>query len=174
MPQTRFVSNPLLMEEKAPGRFCRWDAPDRACSVVLGSSLIEELRRQAIQAYLSLPKRGAEIGGLLFGYVQQDGSIVFQIDGFEDIPCEYRFGPSYKLSDADYDRLSERLAQSSPRRVSAGDRLVSQLHGKRCRARSDGPGAGAQYLSAPPPCCASIAAHFRGEMHGAISIWERR
>jgi proteasome lid subunit RPN8/RPN11 len=111
MRDTRSVSNPLLVEGKARRRLCRWDAPDGACFVVLDSNLMEELRRQAIQAYLSLPKRGAEIGGLLFGDVRQDGSMVFQIDGCEGIPCEYRFGPSYKLSETDYGRLSERLAR---------------------------------------------------------------
>ena len=72
---------------------------------------MEDLRRQAIQAYLSLPKRGVEIGGLLFGEVRQDGSIAFKIDGCEDVPCEHRFGPSYKLSETDFDRLNERLAR---------------------------------------------------------------
>jgi len=78
--------------------------------VTLGFHLMDELRRQAIEAYLSLPKRGAEIGGLLFGAVRQGGS-AFHIDACEDLPCEYRFGPSYKLSQTDYVLVSERLAQ---------------------------------------------------------------
>jgi hypothetical protein len=69
------------------------------------------LRQRAIRAYTSLPKRGAEIGGFLFGQTGQDGSITFQIDTSEEIPCEYRFGPSYRLSESDYRRLSERMAQ---------------------------------------------------------------
>jgi hypothetical protein len=111
MPDTWSVSNPLPVEGTVRGQLCRWDAPDGACAVLLGSSLMEELRHRAIQAYLSLPKRGVEIGGLLLGDVRQDGSIAFQIDGSEDIPCEYRFGPKYKLSETDYGRLGERLAR---------------------------------------------------------------
>jgi proteasome lid subunit RPN8/RPN11 len=111
MRDTRSVSNLMLLEGNARGRLCRWDAPDGACGVVMGANLMEELRRQAIQAYLSVPKRGAEIGGLLFGNVRQDGSIAFHIDSSEDIPCEYRFGPSYKLSEADFGLLRKRLAQ---------------------------------------------------------------
>jgi hypothetical protein len=33
------------------------------------------------------------------------------VEGCEEIACEYRFGPSYKLSESDYRRLSERLVQ---------------------------------------------------------------
>ena len=72
---------------------------------------MEDLRQRTIGAYISLPKRGAEIGGFLFGQVQRDGAIAFQLDTCEEIPCEYRFGPSYRLSESDYRRLSERMAQ---------------------------------------------------------------
>lgn len=111
MRDTWSVSNPLPAEGTARVRLCRWDAPDGARVVLLSSNLLEELRHRAIQAYLSLPKRGVEIGGLLLGDVRQDGSIAFQIDGSEVIPCEYRFGPKYQLSETDYSRLSKRLAQ---------------------------------------------------------------
>ena len=110
MRDTQLVSSPPLVEGKTSGPIYRWDAPDGSCSVTLGFHLMDELRRQAIEAYLSLPKRGAEIGGLLFGAVRQGGS-AFHIDACEDLPCEYRFGPSYKLSQTDYVLVSERLAQ---------------------------------------------------------------
>lgn len=110
MRDTQLVSSPPLVEGKTSGPIYRWDAPDGSCSVTLGFHLMDELRRQAIEAYLSLPKRGAEIGGLLFGAVRQ-GSSAFHIDACEDLPCEYRFGPSYKLSQTDYVLVSERLAQ---------------------------------------------------------------
>jgi len=111
MRDTQLVSSPLPVEGKTSRPIYRWDAPDGSCSVTLGFHLMDELRRQAIEAYLSLPKRGAEIGGLLFGAVRQGGSIAFHIDACENLPCEYRFGPSYKLSETDYVLVSERLAQ---------------------------------------------------------------
>jgi hypothetical protein len=111
MRNTQLVSSPPLVEGKTSGPIYRWDAPDGSCSVTLGFHLIDELRRQAIEAYLSLPKRGVEIGGLLFGAVRQGGSAAFHLDACEDLPCEYRFGPSYKLSESDYVLVSERMAQ---------------------------------------------------------------
>ena len=93
------------------GSLSQWNAPDGACSISLDSSVVDDLRRRTIDAYTSLPKRGAEIGGLLFGKRRTDGAIAFEVDGCEELPCEYRFGPSYKLSESDYRRLSERLVQ---------------------------------------------------------------
>jgi TonB family protein len=72
---------------------------------------MDDLRRRTIRAFLSLPKRGAEIGGFLFGHVRQEDPVTFEIDTCEEIQCEYRFGPSYRLSESDYRRLSERMAQ---------------------------------------------------------------
>jgi hypothetical protein len=95
----------------ASGSLCQWNAPDGACSIALESSVVDDLRRRTIEAYTSLPKRGAEIGGLLFGKRRTDGAIAFEVDGCEEIPCEYRFGPSYKLSEGDYRSLSDRLVQ---------------------------------------------------------------
>jgi TonB family protein len=92
-------------------RHCRWDVPDGTCSVALDSKLMDDLRRRTIRAFLSLPKRGAEIGGFLFGHVRQEEPVTFEIDTCEEIKCEYRFGPSYRLSESDYRRLSERMAQ---------------------------------------------------------------
>ena len=95
----------------ASGSLFQWTAPDGACSIALDSSVGDDLRRRTMEAYTSLPKRGAEIGGLLFGKRRKDGAITFEVDGCEEIPCEYRFGPSYRLSEHDYRRLSERLVQ---------------------------------------------------------------
>ena len=89
----------------------QWTAPDGACSIALEPSVVDDLRRRTIDAFISLPKRGAEIGGLLFGQLRTDGTTTFQIDAGEEIPSEYRFGPSYKLSESDYRSLSERLLQ---------------------------------------------------------------
>ena len=97
--------------QSASGSLFQWKAPDGAFSIALDSSVVDDLRRRTIEAYTSLPKRGAEIGGLLFGRRQAEGAITFDVEGCEEIACEYRFGPSYKLSESDYRRLSERLVQ---------------------------------------------------------------
>ena len=90
----------------------RWDSPDGRQRVILGPSLILHLRQAAIEAFLAIPRRGMEIGGLLLGQVRQEtNTTVFDIAAVEDVPCEHRFGPSYVLDDLDRSRLAEILAR---------------------------------------------------------------
>ena len=68
--------------------------------MTLDAALIRELRAKVIEAFVSLPKRGLEIGGVLYG----DSAGIF---GFEEGPCEHRYGPSFALSAADYEALGQ-------------------------------------------------------------------
>ena len=89
---------------------CRWDAPGGTGSLFLSAATVRELRAKAIEAFLSLPRRGVETGGLLFGS-RREGQLFIQ--GFEEIACEHRYGPSFALSNDDRARLAERLARTS-------------------------------------------------------------
>ena len=105
-------SLPLGVETDANSVVCRWDSPDAKQRVILGPSLVHYLRQAAIEAFLAIPRRGVEIGGLLLGQVRQEtNSTVFEIAAVEDVPCEHRFGPSYVLDDPDRSHLAELLAR---------------------------------------------------------------
>src|ERR1051325_5831553 len=90
---------------------CRWYAPDGSREISLTCTIIDDLRESTLQAFLSLPKRGTEVGGLLLG--RRDGQKI-RIDLFEEVPCEHRFGPSYVFSEADRAGLEARLARKLP------------------------------------------------------------
>uniref|UniRef100_Q02B84 TonB C-terminal domain-containing protein n=1 Tax=Solibacter usitatus (strain Ellin6076) TaxID=234267 RepID=Q02B84_SOLUE len=104
MIAANLVVNPIIDE------LCRWDSPGGTESLFLSAATVRELRAKAIEAFLSLPRRGVETGGLLFGN-QRDGRLFIQ--GFEEIPCEHRYGPSFALSNDDRARLTDRLARDS-------------------------------------------------------------
>jgi proteasome lid subunit RPN8/RPN11 len=59
---------------------------------------MDRLRAEAMTGLGAIPRRGAEIGGLLIGRIEDTA---VYIDDFEAVPCEYRQGPSYVLSDND-------------------------------------------------------------------------
>jgi TonB family protein len=112
------VSTPFSADGDPLGIICGWDAPDGGHRVTLSPVLIRELRQAAIQAFLAIPRRGVEIGGLLFGKMRQERldpgaseAAVFEIAAFEDVPCEHRFGPSYILDELDRTNLAELLAR---------------------------------------------------------------
>ncbi len=88
---------------------CRWNSPDGFHSVVLSPGAVEELRARAIDASLSLPRRGAEIGGLLLGRFRPGKPGTVSIEALQPISCEHRYGPSYTLSDDDRSQFREVL-----------------------------------------------------------------
>ncbi len=75
---------------------------------------MEELRNLTLEAFLSLPRRGAEIGGLLLGRFHPGNPATVSIDALESVPCQYRYGPSYTLSDEDRQQLRELLGRARP------------------------------------------------------------
>jgi hypothetical protein len=91
------------------GEMCGWTAPDGR-RLLLSAQLVQDLRALAIEAFLALPRRGIEIGGLLHGEEMRDG---MRVDSFEEIVSEHRFGPSYQLSDQDRTHWLERREQDA-------------------------------------------------------------
>jgi hypothetical protein len=76
--------------------------------VSLGEAVAGELRLLAIAGFTALRRRGLEVGGLLLGRASEDELLV---EGFLEVPCEHRYGPSYALSETDREKLTELLAQ---------------------------------------------------------------
>ncbi len=80
---------------------------------------MEDIKTQVFGGYKSLPKRGAEIGGVLLGSLDS-GHREIVIDGFEPMQIEYRSGPSYIPSPDDYARWHDwvlALREACPRIV---------------------------------------------------------
>lgn len=62
-----------------------------------------ELRALAIEAFAASPRHGVEIVGILLGDVRESN---VRIGGFEQVPIEHSYGPSYSLSEKDWNTLS--------------------------------------------------------------------
>jgi hypothetical protein len=77
--------------------------------VLVDERAVRELRMLAIEGFVALRRRGLEVGGILFG--QADGEEV-RIETFAEAPCEHRFGPSYRPSESDREKLGELLDES--------------------------------------------------------------
>lgn len=90
-----------------------WEAPGRDLAVQIDLQVLERLAGEAYAAYKLLPKRGAEVGGVLLGYVDpQTGRIVIQ--DHEPVPCRYCSGPSYTLSGSDEAAFREVVRRWAP------------------------------------------------------------
>jgi TonB family protein len=62
--------------------------------------LADRIAGYVTEAYKSLPRRGAEAGGLLLGGVRLGPVIDIFVTGFEPVTSDYIFGPSFVISDA--------------------------------------------------------------------------
>ncbi len=97
------------MESRAPGALAVWSAPECPFTIEYSTRALDEIRLAVVDAFFSLPRGGAEIGGILLGN-HQDGGLV--ISDYVALDCEHALGPSFTLSAADLARLAELLASA--------------------------------------------------------------
>lgn len=90
------------------------ETPNGLKPVIFTPGIVKALRARALEAFYSLPRRGAEIGGLLMGAVLQAEPLEACITGFEEIPCQHRYGPSYVLVEEDIPQLQAALQRERP------------------------------------------------------------
>jgi hypothetical protein len=90
--------------------FYVWEVPGKWISIELSLDVIDRLQQDVVRGFGSLPRRGAEVGGILLGTVTAAGRIV-RVQDYQEVPIEYRRGPSYLLSEADTRAFEAELAQ---------------------------------------------------------------
>jgi len=87
-----------------------WKAPGHDNEVSYDVAAMESMRRAALVGLQKIPKRGLEIGGVLFG--THDGNSV-EVLQWREIQCEHAHGPGFELSAGDEDALRRFLAESA-------------------------------------------------------------
>src|SRR5580704_11643894 len=85
-----------------PGYFV-WEVPGQPVVVHLRLDVVDRMAADILRGFGAVPKRGAEVGGVLIGAVigpgkPGDGSTV-RIEDFNPVPCSYSHGPSYLLTE---------------------------------------------------------------------------
>ena len=84
-----------------------WSVPQCPFTIESSARVLDEIRLEIMDAFFSLPRGGAEIGGVLLGRFA-NGRL--SIQGYRPLECEHAFGPSFTLSENDFGRLEELLA----------------------------------------------------------------
>jgi hypothetical protein len=99
-----------------PGYYV-WAVPGNPVAVHLRLDVVDRLAAEFLRGLGAVPKRGAEVGGVLLGSIEpglvKDTSIV-RIDDFEPVPCSYVRGPSYLLTEDDRKLFDEVCRQRNP------------------------------------------------------------
>jgi len=92
-----------MIESSTETAVARWRAPECAYEVEYSTRALDDIRLAVVDAFFSLPRGGAEIGGVLLGY--REGNRVV-INDYEALDCEHAMGPSFTLSQRDLTRLA--------------------------------------------------------------------
>jgi proteasome lid subunit RPN8/RPN11 len=84
-----------------------WNAPQCPFTIECSARVMDDIRLAVTDAFFSLPRGGAEIGGILLGGYE-DGLVT--ISEYAALECEHAFGPSFQISLNDEARLKDLLA----------------------------------------------------------------
>ena len=89
--------------QDVPGPYV-WSAPGKSVAVHLDIEVLERLGAEVLRGFGAVPKRGAEVGGLLLGTIENGGpgrQTIVRIEDFEPVGCGYKRGPSYLMVEED-------------------------------------------------------------------------
>jgi proteasome lid subunit RPN8/RPN11 len=91
--------------------FGEWRHPRFPFTIDYSTAAIEEIRRHVLEAFYSIPRGGAEAGGVLFGKrIGQRIRIVSAVP----VRCEHASGPTFTLSSRDEAGLAALLRAGPP------------------------------------------------------------
>lgn len=96
------------------GTAYRWDVPGRSATIFIDYDLVDRLGFEIMRGFGAVPKRGAEVGGILLGSAEMGDRMVVRIEDFVGVPCEHLRGPSYVLSEKDMQAFDEALERWRP------------------------------------------------------------
>lgn len=83
-------------------------------SIYVDFDLIDRLGFEIMRGFGAVPRRGAEVGGILLGSAETGERTVLRIEDFVPVDCEHMRGPSYILSETDLHNLDEAIAKWTP------------------------------------------------------------
>jgi proteasome lid subunit RPN8/RPN11 len=87
-----------------------WSTPECPFTIEYSPRALDDIRLAVVDAFFSLPRGGAEIGGILCG--NWEGKQL-TITDYAALDCEHAFGPSFALSPRDEARLASLLAATA-------------------------------------------------------------
>ena len=91
-----------------PGEYV-WRVAAKPFAVHLNLDVVDRMLQEVVRGFAAVPRRGAEVGGILLGSTENQHDLIVHVDDFEPVPIEYKRGPSYQLSEADEAAFGEAL-----------------------------------------------------------------
>lgn len=91
-----------------------WEEPEQGVRIYLNPETVDCLLAEVLRGVKSFSAADGEVGGILLGRTELDGErMITLIEDFASVPCGYRNGPLYCLSEKDYPNFEAALARCS-------------------------------------------------------------
>lgn len=100
-----------MTETTDNGALVNWTIPQCPFLIEYSRKALDDIRLAVVDAFFSLPRGGAEIGGILLGRFEAQRLLILD---YAPLECEHAFGPAFTLSPTDQTRLGEMLRQTYP------------------------------------------------------------
>lgn len=97
----------------AGSSFC-YEPPGKGVTFSITYDVVDRLSAEIMRGFGLVPRRGAEVGGILLGAAEQGERLVVRVDDYIMVPSEHLRGPSYILSDKDLEVFDQELAKLAP------------------------------------------------------------
>jgi len=88
-----------------------WQVPGKPVAVHVHLDVVDRLGAEVLRGFGAVPKRGAEVGGILLGSIEPGEVTIVRVEDFEGVPCTYSRGPSYLFSGEERVAFEEALAR---------------------------------------------------------------
>ena len=119
--------------QDVPGYYV-WEAPGKSLLVHLQLDVIDGLLSDVMRGFGAVPKRGAEVGGLLLGSIERGEQTIVRIEDFEPVECDLAERIfAAPIADAGYTQLPTSSLRSLSR--SCFSPAISERDLKRCGLR---------------------------------------
>jgi hypothetical protein len=99
--------------QDVPGYYV-WEVLQKPLSVHLHIDVIDRLLAEVMRGFGAVPKRGAEVGGILIGTIERGDQTIVRVEDFEPVACAYRRGPSYLFTEEDGDAFRDACERWHP------------------------------------------------------------
>ena len=86
--------------QDVPGYYV-WEVEGQPLTIHLHLEVVDRLGPEIMRGFGAVPKRGAEVGGMLLGTIEPGERIIVHIEDFEPVACDYKRGPSFLLTEGD-------------------------------------------------------------------------
>jgi hypothetical protein len=92
-----------------------WEVAGKPVVVRVHLEVIDRMLPEVMRGFGAVPKRGAEVGGVLIGTIaRDDDQTIVSVEDFEPVECGYKRGPSFLFVDEERAAFADAVARWRP------------------------------------------------------------